>query len=299
MAINYLKQFTGWVTDLKNNLFLWTRFKLTLLYMIFISVILVIFSIGLYLSIEKNIHDNISDKIKEKVIRELVITQTENQLRDEFIIGDILLLLVSSGLAFFMAEKNLWPIQRAMKKQSQFTADASHDLRTPLAIIKTDCEVNLKKKNASIEEFRELVKSNLEEVNRMSAMVEQLLFLSRNNEMPAKQMELVPLGQLAEKMVANFQSLAGNKNIALTICETSEGNILGNQLDLERMFFNILKNAIDYTPSGGKIEVAVKKDGHQMKLFLTDTGIGISAEDLSHITEAFYKADKVRGQEKS
>lgn len=292
-----MKQFMAWVTGSKNNIFLWARLKLTLIYVAFIAVILVFFSVGLYISIDRNVRDNIGDKIKEKVIKQIVIDQMDSQLRDEFIFGDILLLLVSGGSAFFLAAKNLRPIQDAMKKQNRFMADASHDLRTPLAIMKTDCEVNLRKSNASIVEFRKLAKSNLEEVNRMTAMVEQMLFLSRNNEAPTQLMEPIAFGEFVTKMVDNFQSLASAKGVALVVSRVAAGNIIGNQLSLERMLSNILKNAIDYTQSGGKIEVAVSKTGNRIKLSVKDTGVGISKEDLPHITEAFYKIDNVRGQE--
>ena len=297
MGKNYLKQFTEWVIGSRPSIFLWARIKLTLLYVTFIAVILFVFSVGLYVNIDKNVQDNVSDKIKEKVIRQEFILHVESQLQNIFIIGDLILLAIVGGLVFFAAGENLRPIQRAMEKQKRFTADASHDLRTPLAIMKTDCEINLKKNESSVGEWRELAKSNLEEVNRMSMMVDQLLFLSRNNEMVKQQRELISLGKLVEKIVVSFKNLAESKKIELHSLEMADGQIKGNQLDLERAIANILKNAINYTSENGKIEVAVKKNKRKMEILVKDNGIGIAEEDLAHITEAFYKADKVRGQE--
>lgn len=296
-AKNYLKRFMVWVINSKNNLFLWTRLKLTFLYITFIAAILITFSAGLYLNIDKNVRDNIDDKIKGKAAQQKAVLQTDIQLKEEFVVGDIVLLFISAGLAFFMAGKNLRPIQRAMEKQKRFTADASHDLRTPLAIMKMDCEVSLKKKDIREKEFRELAKSNLEEVNRMSLMVEQLLFLSRNNEIIKQETVPVSLGIFTDRIVARIKLLAVRKNITLGISESQAGEINGNKLDLEKMLFNVIKNAIDYTLAGGKIDVAIRRIKNQMEINVKDSGVGIAAEDLLYITEPFYKADKVRTAE--
>lgn len=297
MAKNYSKQFMGWATGSKGNIFLWARLKLTLLYVAFIALILAVFSVSLYVNINKNVRDTVYNKIKEKDARQLAIEETDTKIKNEFIIGNTILLFVSAGLAFFLVTKNLRPIQEAMRKQNRFTADASHDLRTPLAIMKTDCEVHLRKPNVTLEEYRTLVESNLEEVNRMSAMVEQLLVLSRNIEMPKQAMVPVALGKVVQNIGREFQNLAAEKNITLTSSVTTDGTIRGNQLDVERMLLNILKNALTYTPPGGHIEMTVKSDDRTVQLTVKDTGIGISAENLPHITEAFYKVDEVRGQE--
>ena len=297
MVKNYLKRFTVWATGSKNNLFLWARLKLTFLYVLIIAVILAAFSVGLYFSLQKNIKDTIDEEFKGHNSRQAAIQKTDTQVKEAFVIGNVILLIVSGGLAFFLARKNLRPIEETLEEQRRFTANASHDLRTPLSIMKTDCEVILRKNKADSQEFRDLVRSNLEEIDRMSRMVEQLLFLSRNNAMPNQQLEQIALGKLAEKMVENFQSLAKNKGVSLIISEIADGSVKGNRLDLEKLFFNLLKNAVDYTASGGKIEVTVKRDKNQLEVLVTDTGIGISKEDLPHITEAFYRADKTRSQE--
>lgn len=297
MAKDYLKQFMEWVIGLRNNLFLWARLKLTFLYIAFIAAILVIFSVSLYWNIDKNVRDSIKDKIKESAAKQLAIEQTGTHLKDSIIMEDVITIFFFGGLAFFLAGRNLRPIQDTLEKQKRFIADASHDLRTPLAIMKTDCEVDLKRNNMSQEEAHDLLKSNLEEINRMSVMVEQLLFLSRNNEWQKQKMETVSLGIFARKIVKRIQVLAKNKNINLDISETQEGKIMGNELDLEKMLLNIIKNAIDYTPSGGKIDVSVRRIKNKMELCVKDLGIGISTEHLPHITEPFYKADRARAGE--
>lgn len=292
-----MKQFTAWVIDSKSNLFLWARLKLTLIYLVIIASILTAFSVGLYINISKNIKDSYSDKKKTIISTQYSIQQADNKVEILLYFGNIALLFFSGGLAFILAGKNLKPIKKAMEKQKRFTADASHDLRTPLAIMKTDCEVMLKKKGISMAEYRELAVSNLEEVNRMSAMVEQLLFLSRNENIPKQELISISLGRLVEKMTASFKFLAEKKNITLIISEISEDYVLGNKLDLERMLSNILKNAINYTSDNGKVEISVKKINNQIKLSIKDDGIGMEVEDLEHATEAFYKADKTRSEE--
>ena len=229
----------------------------------------------------------------------MAIEEADEQEKEVLIIGNVIILFFFSGLGFFLAGKNLRPIEEVLEKQKRFTADASHDLRTPLAIMKTDCEVSLKKKTVTNEEFRQVMLSNLEEIDRMSAMVDQLLFLSRHNYTSEQPLELISLDTLVEKMTTTFQSLAKRKNLTLSFVRNTPGNMLGNRLDVERLFLNILKNAIDYTPAGGKIHVSVQTSSSQLKLSIKDTGIGIAQKDLPHITEAFYKADQARSAEYS
>ena len=297
MARNYSKPFMGWATGSRNNLFLWARLKLTFVYVTIITSILVVFSVGLYASINKNIRDSVFDNKGDSAHNRYIIKQNDNKIKEALLAGNIMLLFVSGGLAFFLAGKNLRPIKQALENQKRFNADASHDLRTPLAIMKTDCEVSLKKKTVSIGEFHELLNSNLEEINRMSEMVEQLLFLSRNNGKFNPKREAIPLGELAESMAMNFKNLAKSKNISLVVSQTAPGNIVGNRLEIEKMFLNILKNAIDYTPGGGSIEIFVQKNKTEMKLLIKDTGIGIASKDLPNVTEAFYKVDEARSEE--
>lgn len=294
MVKNYLKLFEEWVIGLKNNLFLWARLKLTFIYVAFIAAILIVFSVFLYINISKNVKDNFEDKIKDKVIRQEAITRTDTQFKDELILIDTILLFISGGMAFLMAGKNLRPIQNALEKQSRFNADASHDLRTPLAIMKIDCEVELKKKEASVA-LKELARSNLEEIDRMSKIVEQLLFLSRNNKILKPEMKRLSLTVITKEIVRSFSALAESKKITLEFSGAEEISIMGDKLDLEKIILNLLKNSIDYTPSGGKITILAKKVHGHPKLIVRDDGIGIAPEDLANITEPFYKADKARG----
>lgn len=297
MVKNYLKQFMEWATGSKNNLFFRTRFRLAFFYTIIVAVVMILFSYGLFVSIAKSTKETINDKFKDHALRQVAIEQSREQLRSVLIVGDVIVLVFFGGLAFFLAGRNLRPIEEAMRKQKRFTADASHDLRTPLAIMKTDCEVSLKKNEFSKEEFHELVKSNLEEVNRMSAMVDQLLFLSRNNSVFNQKNETIVLREFALHAVGIFKNLAEKKNISLSLSQSVEGSINVNRLDLEKIFFNLIKNAIDYTLANGKITVSVQRLKDQMVLSIKDTGIGISPDDLPLVTEAFYKADVSRSKE--
>ena len=297
MVKKYLKQFTGWVTGSKNKIFLWAQLKLAFFYSMIIIAILVASSIGIYISLSKNIRDNYDDKIKNHLLRQEAIDETDAHLRDDLLLGSFFLMLFSGGISFFLASNNLRPIKKALEKQKRFTADASHDLRTPLAIMKTDCEVILKRKEISTQEMNQFIVSNLEEIDRMSAMVDQLLFLSRNNGILNQEMEPIEIGVVLNDIVESFKSLAGDKEISLNLCGHENGKINGNKLNLEKMFLNIIKNAIDYTPRGGDIDVSVKKNKNKLEIIVQDTGIGISPDDLPYVTEAFYKADKVRGQE--
>ncbi len=176
---NYWKQFAEWVTGSKHNIFQRARLKLTGLYIGIIAVILIIFSLTLYYSLAKNIRDNFEGNFSDDQTQELVITKTTERLQTTIFFIDLIVLLASSGLSYFLAGKTLKPIRQAMEKQKQFTADASHELRTPLAVIQTNLEVALREKEWDRGKRHALIASAIDEVKLMTKLTEDLLTLSK------------------------------------------------------------------------------------------------------------------------
>lgn len=285
----------AWVIALKANVFWWARFKLTLLYVLIITVIVSLFSILFYYTILDAIEANLAQSLADPFFQVVIFRDVSERARNLIIIADGLILILSAILSYFLAGRTLRPIQTAMQLQHQFTADASHELRTPLAILKTDMEVALRQTNWQVADLHRILRSDLEEVNRLARLAEQLLFLLKREDtsiIEAKQP--IDLSEVAQHIVQKLQLIAAHKRITLQLTVADPGSVSGNRSQLEAVLLNLLQNALDYTPSSGRISVQVLAQVGTMQLVVQDSGSGIPQADLPHLFKRFYKADKAR-----
>jgi signal transduction histidine kinase len=204
--------------------------------------------------------------------------------------------------SYFLADIALGQVRNVLRAQKRFIADASHELRTPLSIIKADSEIALFDGDqiSSVDAVHTL-KSNLEEVDRMSKIIDNLLSLSLYDS-KVTQIPFAPvnLTDTVGKIVIKAQALAIKKGIRLSTHDNDRITINGNDTAIEQMTMNLIRNAILYTPPGGTVDVQVKKDQDNHAAFvIRDSGIGISAKDLPHIFNPFYKAERPKTSEGS
>jgi heavy metal sensor kinase len=177
-----------------------------------------------------------------------------------------------------------------------FSADAAHELRTPLTILKGEIEVALRAPRPD-EEYRRVLRSCLEEVDRLSTLVQDLLFLARSD---SGNMEVgktpVNVGDVVADVAPSLQALAETTGVTFTVAATTPVWVEGNASMLFRLLFNLGENAIKYTPAGGTVEVALQRNGHEATLEVRDTGSGIPSEEQSHIFDRFYRSDPARSR---
>lgn len=188
-------------------------------------------------------------------------------------------------------------VEAAHSTQQRFVADASHELRTPLTILRGEIEVALRRPRAA-EEYREVLQSNKEEIERLSRLTENLLLLARADAGQAliSQSE-VDVSAAVKDMAAKLAPVAAERGVTLTCEAPATAMLPGDRLALERVFFNLIDNAVSYSPAGESVGLRVEDDGATVSVTVTDVGQGIPAEHLPHLFERFYRADPSRSRE--
>jgi heavy metal sensor kinase len=179
----------------------------------------------------------------------------------------------------------------------RFLADASHELRTPLTIMQGELEAVVER-TADKPDVREIAGSALEEVDRLKKIVEGLFALTRLDAGEAQAQSLpFDLGELAATTADQMWLLGEDKNISITCHSPQKVIVHGDRARLKQVMVNLLDNAIKYTPPSGKIDVMVMARDRTAVLEVSDNGIGIPKDALSHVFERFFRVDKARSRE--
>ena len=189
-------------------------------------------------------------------------------------------------------------LEAAFKKITQFTADASHELRTPVAVMRTRAELSLRK-TRTVDEYREALTQIHTDLEKTSDLVEKLMLLARADYgAEVLQLSSANLGEIVRDACSQGRTLSESKQISFY--EQMPDFPVWVKADahaLRRLFLILIDNAVKYTPTGGQIEVFVATDNGSALATVRDTGIGIAPEDLPNVFERFYRADKARSRE--
>lgn len=203
-------------------------------------------------------------------------------------------ILVLSGMAgYFLAGRTLEPIQEMVEEQKRFVTDVSHELRTPLTALKSEIEVNLRDKKMSLTEAKKLLKSNLEEVNNLQILSDNLIKLTMYSQTKTLQFSSVTLREVFEDAVKKIMPLAKRKSITIKNM-SGEERVKGERQSLTELFVILLDNAIKYSHVKTKVTVSSAKKRDMVTISVKDEGMGISHEDIDHLFDRFYRADKSR-----
>ncbi|MBE9019533.1 HAMP domain-containing histidine kinase [Chroococcidiopsidales cyanobacterium LEGE 13417] len=209
--------------------------------------------------------------------------------------GGILVALALSGIGgVWLTRQAMQPIEQSFQRLKQFTADASHELRSPLMAVKSNATVALKYQEGMRETDKEKFQAIASATNQMSRLTEDLLFLARNDKIPHRSRDIIDLTELLENLVQFYKPQAEAKQIKLSIQVTKNLKLLGDPDQLRRLFGNLIENAIHYTPNGGIVEIKDRRVSSQWYIDVRDTGVGIAPEQFKHLFDRFWRADRSR-----
>jgi len=185
-------------------------------------------------------------------------------------------------------------LERAVNEIQRFTADASHELRTPLAALRSEAESALRSRR-SPEEYEQTLKIVVDEAVRLSRLADQLLNLSRQDAgIINYQRESVRLDALLLDVIEQLRPSAENRNVTIDCGDVLPCILQGDDIRLSQVFFNILENAVKYTPAQGRIQIRCRVSDRSAVIEVEDTGIGIAANHLPYVFDRFYRADASR-----
>lgn len=192
-------------------------------------------------------------------------------------------------------------LDHSFRQIERFTADASHELKTPLTSVRGEAEVALMGEHTP-EEYRATLNSIIDEVDRLTSIVNNLLLLSRADaEQVLLRQEPLSLDEVAMQVYEKLEPIAHKRKVRLEMAEMEEVNMRGDALWLQQLLRNLLQNGINYTPEGGSVTLSVlnrEQEGrHWGILEIRDTGVGIPQEHIPHLFDRFYRVDAARSRD--
>jgi heavy metal sensor kinase len=189
-------------------------------------------------------------------------------------------------------------LQKAIEEMRRFTADAAHELRTPLAVLRSGIEVALRSPR-STEEYRQALEAAADEANRLTRLADQLLFLSRQAAgMMQLDREEMRLDALVKDVAEQFAGRSQDAGVTLAVEPLEPFTVRGDDIRLSQVFYNVLDNAIKYTPRGGRVSVRGRAVDHRVEIQVEDNGIGIPPSHLSHVFKRFYRVEQSRNSDR-
>lgn len=230
-------------------------------------------------------------------VADVAVTEAQSlRLIETFVAGAFIALVLVALVGHSLVNISMRPVEETYDQMRRFLADAAHELRTPVSVLRGRAEVALQRER-TVDEYR----ASLEEIGReaegMGRIVSDLLILARvESGVRAVARESLFLDDLVSDAVTAAGVLGESRGVRLTVGEFDEAKVIGDAALLRQLLMILMQNAVKYTPEGGEVKVDVHARGGSPTVVVQDTGIGIAPGELPHVFERFYRGEEARGR---
>jgi two-component system sensor histidine kinase CiaH len=242
-----------------------------------------------------SIYPNFQQRFTES--RQTAAREARARILSQLIFANVVVLISGGGLSYFLARRTLEPIEEAHQSLEQFTADASHELRTPIAAMKSEIEVALLQPRLTGGDVKDVLHSNLEELDRLTFLTDSLLALARHEQKPLE-LKNQPIFSVIDTAVRQLKKAANEKNVTISSDISKKIRATFDKHAMEEVIVILLDNAIKYSNNNDSVEVRVYAKKAGTTISVTDHGTGIKQEDIGNVFKRFYRADNSRAQTK-
>lgn len=285
--------------------------KLASLYLIVIMVISLFFSVVLFRVSSQELERSIrrpESPVEQLIIRRNKdlhgrlleeqsdeITYAKERLQKNLFVINIFIFVAGGLLSYYLARRSLKPIEDAHDTQSRFTADASHELRTPITAMRAETELTLTEPKLSLKQAKSQLESNMEELDKLTSLSDGLLRLARIDE-NGIQLVKENLSDIIDAAVQKIKPLAEKKHQLIKKSKLPKTIINADKPSLVEAIATIIDNAVKYSPEKSHIIISNKITPKYAEIMIKDRGIGIKASEIPHIFDRFYRADQSRNK---
>jgi len=291
------KQYAVLAIKWKRDVLLRARVKLTLIYVGVSILILGVFSYLLYGALLSGLSESINEDVLDLTTQSYLFERASAAFQSRILKADAIALLFVLISGHILTGITLRPIRIAQDRERRFLADAAHELRTPLAVMKSGTEVILRSETNMSLRVKKAFIENINEIDSLTRIANGLLSLAHEKEKLLDKTIVSDASKVLRDVVEKLLPLAEVKHVSLTLVPLDMKHgvyVHADTISLARIFENTIENAIKYTNAGGSIMVTFKHQYPSLHVSVEDTGIGISESDLTHVTEPFFRADLSR-----